>query len=114
MKIPFKIDWPMESNKLNNKAYQKPETPKPSISLSPIKMITALITKRNNPNVIIVTGIVKNTNTGFKNVFNKASTMATIRAVEKRKSRLRKNTISPQMKISTDGWKILKIIEYWW
>ena len=38
----------MESNKLNNKAYQKPETPKPSISLSPIKMITALITKRNN------------------------------------------------------------------
>lgn len=83
MKIPFKIDWPMESNKLNNKAYQKPETPKPSISLSPIKMITALITKRNNPNVIIVTGIVKNTNTGFKNVFNKASTMATIRAVEK-------------------------------
>ena len=30
-------------------------------------------------------------------------TFVTIRAVEKRKSRLRKNTISPQMKISTDG-----------
>lgn len=83
IKILFRIDWPIESNKLNNKAYQKPETANPSTSLSPIKIITAFITKRNNPKVTRVTGIVKKTNIGFKKVFNIAKTTATINAVVK-------------------------------
>lgn len=73
----------MESNKLNNKAYQNPETAKPSINLSPIKIITAFITNKNNPKVTIVAGMVKKIKIGFKNVFNKAKTTATINAVEK-------------------------------
>jgi hypothetical protein len=73
----------MESSKLNNKAYQNPETANPSIILSQIIIITALITNRKRPKVIIVTGIVNKIKTGFKNVFNKARTTATISAVEK-------------------------------
>jgi hypothetical protein len=40
----------------------------------------ALITSKNNPKVNKVTGIVRNTKTGFKNVFNKPRTTATQRA----------------------------------
>ena len=46
-------------------------------------MITALITSKKSPRVIIVTGIVKKTRIGFKKVFNKAKTTATISAVVK-------------------------------
>lgn len=81
--ILFRIDCPIDNNKLNNKAYQNPETANPSIRLSQIKIMTALITNKKSPNVIIVTGIVKNTKIGFKNVFNIARTMATINDVEK-------------------------------
>lgn len=42
--------------------------------------MTALITKRNNPKVKKVTGMVSNTNIGFKKVFNKPKTTATIKA----------------------------------
>jgi hypothetical protein len=40
----------------------------------------ALITNRNKPNVKKVTGIVSNTSIGFRNVFNKPNTTATIKA----------------------------------
>jgi hypothetical protein len=73
----------MESNKLKSKAYQNPETANPSINLSPIRMITALITSKKSPSVIKVTGIVRKTRIGFKNVFNKANTTATMSAVVK-------------------------------
>ena len=82
-KTLLRIDWPSDNSKLNNKAYQKPETLNPSISLSQIKIITALITSRKSPKVIIVKGIVRKTNMGFKNVFNIAKTTATIKAVVK-------------------------------
>jgi hypothetical protein len=39
-----------------------------------------LITSKNNPKVNKVTGIVRNTNMGFKNVFNNPNTMATHKA----------------------------------
>ncbi len=41
------------------------------------------MTNRKRPKVIIVTGIVRKINIGFKNVFNIAKTTATIKAVEK-------------------------------
>lgn len=71
----------MDNNKLNNSAYQNPATWKPSINLSEISIIAALITNKNKPKVTIVTGMVNNINIGFKKVFNKASTTATINAV---------------------------------
>jgi hypothetical protein len=43
-------------------------------------MIIALITNKNKPNVSKVTGIVSNTRTGFKKVFNKPNTTATNKA----------------------------------
>lgn len=44
-------------------------------------MIIALITSRNRPNVIIVTGRVRITNMGFTIKFNRLSATATISAV---------------------------------
>lgn len=40
----------------------------------------ALITKRNKPRVNSVTGMVRKTSIGFKKVFNKLNTTATIKA----------------------------------
>lgn len=40
----------------------------------------ALITNKNKPNVKKVTGIVSNISIGFRNVFNKPNTTATIKA----------------------------------
>ena len=40
----------------------------------------ALITSKNKPKVKKVTGIVSKTNIGFRNVFNKPNTTATIKA----------------------------------
>jgi hypothetical protein len=40
------------------------------------------MTSKNNPKVNKVTGMVRNTNTGFKNVFNSPNTMATHKAAE--------------------------------
>mgnify|MGYP006191878963 FL=1 len=45
--------------------------------------MTALITKRNNPKVIIVAGIVKKIKIGFRNTFKTPKTAATIKAVVK-------------------------------
>ena len=44
-------------------------------------IITALMTNKNNPNVRMVAGMVKNTNMGFKKAFNNAKTIATIKAL---------------------------------
>ncbi len=43
-------------------------------------MIIALIANKNKPNVSKVTGIVNNTSIGFRKVFNKPNTTATIKA----------------------------------
>lgn len=58
-----------------------PSTAKPSISLSANKIMIALITKRNNPNVRIVTGNVKMTKIGFTKTLSTERTAATIRDV---------------------------------
>ena len=58
-----------------------PSTLNPSISLSAIKMISALITKRNNPNVRMVTGSVKIIKTGFTKTLSTERTTATIKDV---------------------------------
>lgn len=42
--------------------------------------MTALITNKNNPKVKKVTGMVSNTNIGFKNVFKRPKTTATNKA----------------------------------
>lgn len=41
------------------------------------------MTNKNSPSVIIVAGIVRNTNIGFTNTFNNPNTTATIKAVVK-------------------------------
>ena len=65
---------------LKIKALKNPSTSKPVIKWSPIKIIIALITNKNKPNVIKVTGMVKKIKTGFRKVFNNPSTKATINA----------------------------------
>jgi hypothetical protein len=77
-KIENKIDCRKDSNKLNNKAIQKPLTAKPSRNSSAKRIIKALMTKRNNPNVTTVIGSVNIIKIGFKIAFNNAKTMATI------------------------------------
>lgn len=57
-------------------------TEKPSISLSANKIIKALITNKNNPNVTMVIGKVKITKIGFTSKFNTDNTTATIIAVK--------------------------------
>ena len=74
-------DENMDSIKLNNSAQKNPSTLIPSINLSAIIMISALITKRKSPIVIIVMGSVKRISSGFRNVFSNASTKAKRSAV---------------------------------
>lgn len=64
-------------------AVQNEFTLNPSTSLEHIKMMNALMTNKNNPNVIIVTGKVNSTRIGLINRFNKPKTTATIKAVVK-------------------------------
>lgn len=66
---------------LNSMAVQKVFTLKPSTKWSHIKIIMALITNKNNPNVKNVTGKVSNTKMGFTKKFNKANTIATFKEV---------------------------------
>ena len=75
------MDWKRESNKLKINATQNPSTPNPETKPSANKMITALITRRNNPKVTIVTGNVNSTRIGFTIKFKIANTSATIIAV---------------------------------
>lgn len=73
----------MERIMLKINAVQKEFTLNPSTILEHNKIIPALITNKNNPNVSIVTGSVNRTKTGFTNTLSKPKTIATIRAVLK-------------------------------
>ena len=73
----------MDNKMLKSRAVQNPLTPNPSINLSASKMIHALITSKNNPNVTIVMGMVRITKMGFKMAFNNAKTTATMMAAVK-------------------------------
>jgi hypothetical protein len=69
------------SNKLKSSAHQKPSMLNPEINQSISIIMTALITRRNKPNVIKVAGRVKKTKSGFIVMFKSASTAATINEV---------------------------------
>lgn len=77
------IDWQIERIILKIIAVQNELTLNPSTNLEHNKIITALITNKNNPNVSIVTGNVKSTNIGFTIALSKPKTTATITAVVK-------------------------------
>ena len=74
------MDCKNDKSKLNSNAVQNPLTAKPFINLAAKRMITALITKRNKPKVMIVIGKVKTTKIGFKKASNSAKTIAKIMA----------------------------------
>jgi len=67
--------------KLNRRAAIHPCTAKPGTIFAARNTIRILMTRRNNPRVIIVTGIVSAISIGFKNVFRRAKTNATSMAV---------------------------------
>lgn len=66
---------------LKNNAVQNPLTSKPSTKWSQSRIIAALITNKNKPNVKIVTGNVNKTKIGFTKKFNNPKTIATVKAV---------------------------------
>ncbi len=68
----------MDSKILKKNAAKKPDTAKPSTNLSAKRIIIALITNKNNPNVTMVAGNVKKIKRGLTKRFNKEITMATI------------------------------------
>jgi hypothetical protein len=68
--------------KLNKRAHQKPLTSKPSTNLSVSRIIPAFITKRKNPIVNNVMGMVKMVRIGLTTLFIKASTKATSKEVQ--------------------------------
>ena len=74
------MDCKNDKSKLNNNAVQNPLTAKPSINSPAKRMIAALITKRNKPNVMMVIGRVNITKIGFKIALSNANTMAKIMA----------------------------------
>jgi hypothetical protein len=71
-----------ESNKLKSSAHQKPATSNPGIIASAIKIIKALITRRNNPKVKTVKGIVSRIRIGLMVRFSRDSTRASITAAK--------------------------------
>ena len=74
------MDCKNDRSKLNSNAVQNPRTAKPSINSPAKRMITALITNRNNPKVMMVIGKVNITKIGFKIALSNANTMAKIMA----------------------------------
>lgn len=62
---------------LKTKAVKKPSTWKVGTNWSVKRIITALITNKNNPKVKMVAGKVKNINNGLTNMFKRAITAAT-------------------------------------
>lgn len=66
---------------LKSRACQKLSTLKPPTKCASIKIIHALIIKRNKPSVSIVAGNVSSTSSGFINASKKDNTTATISAV---------------------------------
>ena len=77
------IDWQIERIILKIKAVQKELTLNPVTNCEHNKIITALITNKNNPNESIVTGNVNRTNIGFTIALSRPKTTATITAVLK-------------------------------
>lgn len=77
------MDWLTERIMLKIKAVQNEFTLNPSTSLEHNKIINALMTNKNNPNVTIVTGKVNITNIGLINILSNPKTTATIKAVVK-------------------------------
>lgn len=67
--------------KLKTKAVEKPSTLKPSTILVQIKIINALITNKNKPNVKNVIGKVNNFINGFTVIFKIANAKATFAEV---------------------------------
>ncbi len=63
---------------LNNIAHQILATENPSINLSANRIINPFTTNKNKPRVIMVTGKVKITKSGFTRRFSIDKTMATI------------------------------------
>lgn len=57
-------------------------TVKPWMSSATIKIMTALMTNKNNPKVKMVTGSVKKIRMGFTKILSKESTIATPTAVQ--------------------------------
>ena len=72
-----------ERKMLKSRAYQKLSTLKPCTKCASIKMMQALITKRNNPSVSMVAGSVSRISRGFINASSSDSTKATTIAVKK-------------------------------
>jgi hypothetical protein len=66
---------------LKSSAYQKLSTAKPVINEEARRIMTALITKRNNPSVTIVNGIVSTIRIGLTITFKSERIMATKIAV---------------------------------
>ena len=77
------MDWRIERMILKNIAVRKPSTAKPPTILVHRSIISALMTSRNSPNVIIVTGKVSNTKIGFIKILSNPKTMATMTEVVK-------------------------------
>jgi len=75
------IDVTTESTRLKSNAHQKPSTLKPSNKLAAIRIIAALITNKNSPNVIKVTGMVKRMRMGLRKPLRIDSKKATQSAV---------------------------------
>jgi len=78
-----KMEETIDNNILNKSAHQKPSTLKPETILEQSKMISALITNKNNPNVTMVIGKVRIIKIGFISAFSIANTRAKTRAVIK-------------------------------
>ena len=79
--IPFIIDCNTDKIILKNKAVQNVSTLNPPTILVHNKIISALITNKNNPKVMMVTGNVSITNIGLINILSNPRTIATINAV---------------------------------
>ena len=79
--IPFIIDCNTDKIILKNKAVQKVSTLNPPTIFVHNKIINALITNKNNPKVMMVTGNVSITNIGLINILSNPRTIATINAV---------------------------------
>lgn len=79
--IAFKTDCNSDNIKLKNKAVKKVSTLKPPTIFVHNKIISALITNKNNPKVTIVTGKVSTTKMGLIKILSNPRTMATINAV---------------------------------
>lgn len=74
------MDCKKDKSKLNTNAVQKPLTAKPLKNSPAKRIITALITKRNKPNVMMVIGKVRMTKIGFIKASSTAKTIAKIMA----------------------------------